>query len=458
MQDFILVEDPRRIKAMADEKRIRLLDILVRDQATVGQLASILGEPHAKIYYHVKELERNGFIEMVKESPRSGAAEKYYRAKAKTFLLGLGLGMYSDVETIAKQAAEDDLLKWRRQNVLGVDFRKVAHTVVNETLMIEPGERVLVEGGPHQMEFLEAIVFEVWNAKADAILEVTSDELIARALGELPAKVLEEEPFLKKELYSLIDCRISLDPFPDETVFQNIPEDQFDAWRRREWQALQALRNRTGRTVWIGFPTPALGALTSTDYTKLYDTFWKAMAVSPEELESEAEQHVSRFKVGEELTVRGRGGTEVQFTINEPPRVITRFPRGTREEGWQVGFLPAGEVRLPAKPASAHGTFAPDDFVYAGHPVKNLRLGIEAGKVAAIEATEGEELIKKVIGSKQALFCSALSIGVNPAATRVSGYELLDMVAQGAVTLTLADPNGHLSWRLTTSRATIEQL
>lgn len=310
---------------------------------------------------------------------------------AYTFLLGLGLGIHGDVGTIARQAAEDDLLKWRRQNILGVDFRKVAHTVVHETLMIEPGERVLVEGGPHQMEFLEAIVFEVWNAKADAILEVTSDELIARALAELPEKALQEEPFLKKELYSLIDC------------------------------------------------------------------FWKAMAVSPEELESEAEQHLSRFKVGEELTVRGRSGTEVQFNIDEPPRVITRFPRGTREEGWQVGFLPAGEVRLPAKPASAHGTFVPDDFVYAGHPVKNLRLRIEAGKVAAVQATEGEELIKKVIESKQAIFCSAFSIGINPAATRVSGYELLDMVAQGAVTLTLADPNGHLSWRLTTYRAAIEQ-
>ncbi len=457
MQDFIIVDDPRRIRAMADEKRIRLLDILVKEQATVGQLASMLGEAHAKIYYHVKELERNGFIEMVKESPRPGAAEKFYRARARTFLLGLGLGMHGDVGTIARQAAEDDLLKWRRQNVLGVDFRKVAHTVVNETLMIEPGERVLVEGGPHQTEFLEALVFEVWNAKADAVLEVASDELIARALAELPEKALQEEPFLKKELYSLIDCRISLDPFPDETVFQNIPEDRLAAWRQREWHALQALGNRAGRTVWIGFPTPALGALTGTNYTELYDTFWKAMAVNPEELENATEQHLSRFRAGEELTVLGRGGAEVQFTIDEPPRVIARFPRGTREEGWQVGFLPAGEVRLPAKPASVHGTFAPDDFVYAGHPVKNLRLGIEAGKVAAIEATEGEELIKKVIGSKQALFCSAFSIGVNPAVTRVSGYELLDMVAQGAVTLTLADSNGHLSWRLTTSRATIEQ-
>lgn len=452
----MVVDDPQRIRAMADEKRIRLLDILVKDQATVGQLASMLGEAHAKIYYHVKELERNGFIEMVRESARQGAAEKFYRARARTFLLGLGLGMHGNVEVIARQAAEDDLLKWRRQNVLGVDFRQVARTVVHDILMIEPGEKVLVEGGPHQQEFLEALVFEVWNAGSDAVLEVMGDDLVTRGLAELKEEALGREPLLRKGLYNLIDCRIALDPFPDESAFENISEERIGAWRRRERQAVEALQGRTGRTVWIGFPTPAQGARLSTGYAQLYDMFWKAMAVSPKRLESEAGPYLSRFRPGEELTVRGRDGAEVKFTLDESPRVVTRFPRGSRGESWRVGFLPAGEVRLPVKPASVYGIFAPDDFVYAGHPVKGLRLGIEAGRIAAVEASEGKELIKKVIESKEASSCLAFSIGVNPALNQVLGYELLDMVAPGTITLTLADPNGHQAWRLWTSYGQID--
>ncbi|MFZ7102262.1 MAG: ArsR/SmtB family transcription factor [Peptococcaceae bacterium] len=85
MEDHLLLEDLEQIKSVADPLRVKVLQILIERQATVKQVADILGQSSAKMHYHVKELEKQKLIKLVATIEKGGILEKYYRAIAKCY-------------------------------------------------------------------------------------------------------------------------------------------------------------------------------------------------------------------------------------------------------------------------------------------------------------------------------------------------------------------------------------
>lgn len=453
MRDFVVIDSPAQIKAVADEKRIQILNILVGQSATVAQLALKLHEPHAKIYYHVKELERNGFITMVQQAPRAGAAEKHYRAVAQTYLLGRGLGANPGVAGVAAGAAEAENLRWRRTHVLGVDYRRVASEVVRNALNISSGERVLIEGGPHQMEFLEALAFEVWRAGGDALLEVIGDDLLLRAITELPVSTLATEPLLRADVFGLIDCRIAVDPLANESLFFSISEDRIHAWRQRESKARRMLNGRTGRTVWIGFPTPSMAAMMETNYVELHDAFWQSMSVSQDELRENAARLCPPLGT-ERAAVVGPSGERLLLQL--AGQVENNQWHIPREPGrWITRYLPAGSIRLPAAPGSASGTFCPGDIVYAGHPIRGISLEFRDGDLVSASAGQGGDLFEKILRAKTSGRFLGILLGANPKVRQTVGYEWLDSIAEGAISIVLAGASGESELLLTSGDAVL---
>jgi DNA-binding transcriptional ArsR family regulator len=59
------------------------------------ELSSLLGEPLARVAYHVRELRDAGVIELCKEEPRRGSTEHWYRAVVRPFLDDEGTALRS---------------------------------------------------------------------------------------------------------------------------------------------------------------------------------------------------------------------------------------------------------------------------------------------------------------------------------------------------------------------------
>jgi DNA-binding transcriptional ArsR family regulator len=76
--------DRRLIKALGHPVRVRALEILNARVASPSELAKELGEPLGNVAYHVKILEENDAIELVRTAPVRGALEHFYRASVNT--------------------------------------------------------------------------------------------------------------------------------------------------------------------------------------------------------------------------------------------------------------------------------------------------------------------------------------------------------------------------------------
>ncbi len=88
MKDIFVLRELEQIKAISNPYRIEILECFEEEQpATAKQIADKMGEPHAKINYHIKTLQKVGILDLVDERVKSGIIEKYYLPSAKTFVI-----------------------------------------------------------------------------------------------------------------------------------------------------------------------------------------------------------------------------------------------------------------------------------------------------------------------------------------------------------------------------------
>jgi DNA-binding transcriptional ArsR family regulator len=95
------VDDPRYVKALSHPLRVRILSVLEERTASPVQLAEWLQASLGVVSYHVRTLHRLGLIDLVGETPRRGAVEHHYRAKARP---SMAADSWDKAPPVAKQA------------------------------------------------------------------------------------------------------------------------------------------------------------------------------------------------------------------------------------------------------------------------------------------------------------------------------------------------------------------
>lgn len=83
MQENYEIENLDQLRAIADMRRLRIIELLRERPMTVTQLGDLLGESPAKVHYHVRELEKVGLLCLVETREKGGILEKYYQPIAR---------------------------------------------------------------------------------------------------------------------------------------------------------------------------------------------------------------------------------------------------------------------------------------------------------------------------------------------------------------------------------------
>jgi DNA-binding transcriptional ArsR family regulator len=81
-----IVQSPDKAGVLLQPGRLRLLEQLTEPDSAAG-LARRLGVPRQKLNYHLRELEREGFLELVEERRKGNCIERVLRAVAREFLI-----------------------------------------------------------------------------------------------------------------------------------------------------------------------------------------------------------------------------------------------------------------------------------------------------------------------------------------------------------------------------------
>lgn len=87
MKSFKLLNSIDPIRTLSDPHRQKILQLLMSKPMTISQLGRELGEYPAGIRHHVMLLEKAGLVIMGDIKASAGYIEKYYHAKAQSFLI-----------------------------------------------------------------------------------------------------------------------------------------------------------------------------------------------------------------------------------------------------------------------------------------------------------------------------------------------------------------------------------
>jgi DNA-binding transcriptional ArsR family regulator len=81
-----VVADSARAATLLHPPRLQLIAHL-REPDSASGLARKLGQPRQRINYHLRELERGGFLEFVEERRRGNCVERLVRATARSYVI-----------------------------------------------------------------------------------------------------------------------------------------------------------------------------------------------------------------------------------------------------------------------------------------------------------------------------------------------------------------------------------
>ncbi|HVR13949.1 MAG TPA: winged helix-turn-helix domain-containing protein, partial [Gaiellaceae bacterium] len=87
LDDVLVVEDPKQLRALGDTLRARIVMMLRERAASTSELATVLEMPKGTVGHHLKVLESAGLIHVVRTRKVRALTEKYYGRVARLFVL-----------------------------------------------------------------------------------------------------------------------------------------------------------------------------------------------------------------------------------------------------------------------------------------------------------------------------------------------------------------------------------
>lgn len=75
-------------RALFEDTRMQIVDLLLERAATISELADALGKPKGTIGHHVSVLEETGLITVVRTKMVRAIEAKYYGRTARTYVIG----------------------------------------------------------------------------------------------------------------------------------------------------------------------------------------------------------------------------------------------------------------------------------------------------------------------------------------------------------------------------------
>jgi DNA-binding transcriptional ArsR family regulator len=109
LEETLAVTGADQFRALFEDTRLRIVDLLLERAATVTELASVLDRPKGTVGHHVSVLEAAGLIRVVRTQKVRAIEAKYYGRTARTYLLtpDVNADMYAAPDYFLSSAASE---------------------------------------------------------------------------------------------------------------------------------------------------------------------------------------------------------------------------------------------------------------------------------------------------------------------------------------------------------------
>ena len=304
---------------------------------------------------------------------------------------------------------------------------KLADILVNYSLRIQKGERVLIQNTNPEPEFVKAIVASVHAAGGLAFVTLR-DKTVER---ELYLRGSEEQFELQarfeRERMKEMDAYIGFTSLRNSFAWKDLPPDKVDLYNRYIWKKVH-IEERVPNTKWVVFryPSPAMAQNAGMSETAFEDFFFDVCTMDYARMSKAMDPLVSLLEKTDKMKIEGPG-TDLSFSIQGLPPI--------KCDG-RVN-IPDGEVYTAPIRDSVNGVLsynAPSEK--DGFKYENVRFEFRKGKIVDAKANDTKRINAMLDIDGGARYLGEFAFGVNPYIRQPLLDSLFDEKISGSVHIT----------------------
>ncbi len=384
LNNIFIVNKHSQIRELGSSLKFEIINELFHNPATCQQLADIFGITKQKMHYNLKCLYDEDLIDIVKDTP--GSKEVYYNVKAKNYILDFSMGVNTENLCLNNREIVQSIL----ENNYDINLNRIAAKLLDESLKIKPGQKLMVVTGKFNLPFVEKLLQEAGRRRIVVTLDYQDIELIKE----------------RNEVYSLSAFKHHYDSFNRNLKKQNfylnlngearyvrLDDKKKIEIRNRAYGVSRSILQEKKIKVAI---MPGLIQDTLSEHNVVSEiNFWKALDIDYSRLYNTTKEICYKIEEARFLEIESEGET----LSLEIEKVIGEFGSFNDDplQSPTINF-PGGEILIIPKPGSIKGNIKSKLGYAFGEKIENTILTIKDNKIKNYKS-ENEDIIQKAIDS-----------------------------------------------------------
>ena len=316
---------------------------------------------------------------------------------------------------------------------------KLADVLVNYSVAVQPGDKVLIQGGTPASPLLKAVYAKVLQAGGHPMMRVAIPGMQELFFRHASDEQLQHIPEPIKMIVETYDVSISLMSMENTKAMSNVDPARMVLNSQAQAGISKTFMERmsTGDLRWVGtlFPTNAYAQDAEMSLSEYEDFVYGACMPDMDDPVG----HWKRFSAWQQKIVDWLAGKERVHIVG--PETDLRLNIAGRafmnSDGRQN--MPSGEVYTSPVEDSAEGHV---QFSYPairqGREVSGIRLWFENGKVVKATAAKNEDFMLQILDTDDgSRYLGEFAIGTNKGITRFTRQILFDEKINGSFHLAL---------------------
>lgn len=281
----------------------------------------------------------------------------------------------------------------------------LARNLINYSIKLQKGEKVLIENFGLQRDLVKALVREAYNAGGYPFVSLKDHQVDRSLLLGAQKEQFEMMAAFEANVMKEMDAYIGLRAGDNINEFADVPADKMKIQGDTVGKKVHS-EIRVPKTKWVvmRYPTNSMAQLAKTSTEAFEDFYFNVCNLDYSKMSEAMDSLVELMNKTDKVRLTGPG-TDLSFSIKDIPAIKCAGEMN----------IPDGEVFTAPVKDSVNGVITYNTpSPYQGFTFENVKLTFKDGKIIDAIANDTERINKVFDTDEGARFVGEFAIGVNP--------------------------------------------
>lgn len=306
-------------------------------------------------------------------------------------------------------------------------IQQLAATLINYSVGLKPGEKVLIEMTGTANGLAHALVREAYLCGGEPYLSLLNQPLLREWLKNASGNQIEAQAVWDRSRMKEMDAYIGLRAPDNVNEWADLPMEKLQIYKNHYVKPVH-LEQRVAHTKWcvLRYPNASMAQLATTSVERFEDFYFDVCNLDYAKMSQAMDPLLNMMDRTERVRITGPG-TDLAFSIKEIPAIKCDGHRN----------IPDGEIFTAPVKESINGKISYNTpSIYEGFTFEGVGLEFKNGKIINATANDPKR-IEEVLNTDQgARFIGEFALGVNPYILTPMKDTLFDEKIAGSLHLT----------------------